>query len=93
MEADMAIDYKKESKIFLDEFEQVLKLQQEELRGEMAIAIVSALAQCEEDGDMWELVNDMLNIDEGLVSKLEFLISTCFIDRNIHKIEGGRYAN
>ena len=82
----MAIDYKKESKMFLDEFDQAIRLQQEELRGQMAIAIVGALAQCEEEGDMWELVNDMLNIDEGLVSKLEFLISTSFIDRNIHKI-------
>tara|TARA_R110002012_G_scaffold69495_2_gene179915 strand:+ start:3110 stop:3376 length:267 start_codon:yes stop_codon:yes gene_type:complete len=78
---------------FLRALEEDIKAQNVELREQMAIAIVEALQQTEEHGDMWELVNDMLNIDEGLVSKLEFLISTSFIERNLDKIEGGRYAN
>ena len=78
---------------FLRALEEDIEAQNVELREQMAIAIVGALQQTEEHGDMWELVNDMLNIDEGLVSKLEFLISTSFIERNLDKIEGGRYAN
>ena len=68
-----------------------IRKQHADARIEMAKAVIDVLHQAEAYGDMWELVNDMYDMDEELVSNLEFIISQCFIDKNQPK--GGRYAN
>ncbi len=87
----MALDDK--YKNYLDELAKDHEAKAIELRQELALTIMAALKLSEELDETWELVNDMFNIDEGLVSKLEFVISSSFIERNLDKIEGGRYAN
>ena len=61
----------------------------------LAGTIVSAMQGCEDTDDMWRLVDEMMNIDESLVLKLEFVISSCFIDRNLSTTfaDGGRHAH
>ena len=83
----------KDQERFLSALDEEIKMASEELLDKMAEAIVSVLRESEEQGDFLELVDRMLTLDESIVSKLEFIISTSFIERNLHKIEGGRYAN
>jgi predicted transcriptional regulator len=93
MEKDMAITYDVKAKQVLNmALKEMEEINQAQLT-DMAVAIVEALQEAEAYGDFFELVEKMLEVDESVVTKLEFLISTSFIDRNIHKIEGGRYAN
>jgi len=93
MEKDMAITYDVKAKQVLNmALKEMEEINQAQL-ADMAIAIVEALQEAEAYGDFFQLVEKMLEIDEGVVSKLELLISTSFIERNLHKIEGGRYAN
>ena len=89
----MAITYDVKAKQVLNmALKEMEEINQAQL-ADMAIAIVEALQEAEAYGDFFQLVEKMLEIDEGVVSKLELLISTSFIERNLHKIEGGRYAN
>lgn len=89
----MAITYDVKAKQVLNmALKEMEEINQAQLT-DMAVAIVEALQEAEAYGDFFELVEKMLEVDESVVTKLEFLISTSFIDRNIHKIEGGRYAN
>jgi hypothetical protein len=93
LEKDMAITYDVKAKQVLNmALKEMEEINQAQLT-DMAVAIVEALQEAEAYGDFFELVEKMLEVDESVVTKLEFLISTSFIDRNIHKIEGGRYAN
>ena len=87
------MEINKEQERFLSALDEEIKMASEELLDKMAEAIVSVLRESEEQGDFLELVDRMLTLDESIVSKLEFIISTSFIERNLHKIEGGRYVN
>ena len=87
------MELSKDRERFLIALDEEIKMANAELLDKMAEAIVSALRESEEQGDLLELVDRMLTLDESIVSKLEFIISTSFIERNLHKIEGGRYAN
>ena len=87
------MELSKDQERFLVALDEEMERQTAKMLDEMAEAIVSALRESEEHGDFLELVDRMLTLDESIVSKLEFIISTSFIERNLHKIEGGRYAN
>ena len=86
-------DIKEQYEIYLDALTEEHEAKAVEMRKKVAMTIINALQLSEELDELWELVEDMAELDEGLVSKLEFVISSSFIERNLDKIEGGRYAN
>ena len=69
-----------------------LVLAEGEVPKAMAAALVHALRVMEDNGDMVETVKAMLELDEGLVSKLEFVIGSAFVEKGLPVFEGGRYA-
>ena len=75
----------------IEVFNKETRKQNEEFRVRVAQALVDAFRQADNYGDMWKLVSDMYNIDKDLVSKLEFIISSCFIDRD--QAKGGHRAH
>lgn len=82
-----------ELKRWLEDLEEYMGDQEILQQKAMAAAIVHALRVMEDNGDMMETVKAMLELDEGLVSKLEFVISSAFVEKGLHHIEGGRYAH
>ena len=78
---------------WLEDLEEYVSDQEVLHQKAMAAAIVHALRVMEDNGDMMETVKAMLELDEGLVSKLEFVISSAFVEKGLHHIEGGRYAH
>jgi len=84
---------KEEMKKWLEELEDYTLEQEEMQQRAMAIALVQALTVMEESGDMWKTVEIMLNMDEELVTKLEFTIASVFVEKHLAQGKGGRYAN
>lgn len=80
-------------KRWLEELDDYTLEQKEIQQKAMAAAIVHALKVTEDNGDMEETIRHMLFLDETLVSKLEFIISSLYIEEGLHQIEGGRYAH
>ena len=82
-----------ELKKWLEELQNDMFEQEVVQRKAMAAALVHALRVMEDNGDMVETVKAMLELDEGLVSKLEFVIGSAFVEKGLPVFEGGRYAH
>jgi|21_taG_2_1085346.scaffolds.fasta_scaffold53132_3 predicted RNA-binding protein len=60
----------------------------------MAYAILEGMRAHDEDGTLWELVEEMLKQDYVLTSRLEFIINSAVYEASLTEEEkGGRYAN
>tara|TARA_Y100000356_G_C11181940_1_gene247353 strand:+ start:524 stop:775 length:252 start_codon:yes stop_codon:yes gene_type:complete len=58
----------------------------------LAQQLVETLNAIDEEDDMWELVQNLADLDPVIVQKLCFAIHSNFIDREITK-QGEHYAN
>lgn len=60
----------------------------------MAAAMLEGMQAHDEDGTLWELVEEMLKQDYVLTSRLEFIINSAVHEASLTEEEkGGRYAN
>jgi hypothetical protein len=59
----------------------------------MAFALLEGLRATDEDNELWQLVEEMMNQDAGLVSKLEFTIASIFIEKGLAPRQGEDYAH
>ena len=58
-----------------------------------AFALLEGLRAIDEDNELWQLVEEMMNQDAGLVSKLEFVIASVFVEKGLASRQGDRYAH
>ena len=58
----------------------------------LAQQMIETLNAVEDTGQMWELVENLCDLDPDIVQKLCFAIHSNFIDREITK-QGEHYAN
>ena len=58
----------------------------------LAQQLIETLNAVEDTGQMWELVENLSDLDPDIVQKLCFAIHSNFIDREITK-QGEHYAN
>lgn len=77
----------------LDELENDIKLKKEETKIALAFAVLQGIECMDEDGQLWELVEEMMDQNPGLVSKLEFTIASVFIERGLAPRQGEDYAH
>ena len=59
----------------------------------LACSMVEMLNAIDEEDDMWELVDNLADLDPVIVQKLCFAIHSNFIDREVTKQQGEHYAN
>ena len=77
----------------LDELENDIKLRKEETKIALAFAVLQGIECMNEDGQLWELVEEMMDQNPGLVSKLEFTIASVFIEKGLAPRQGEDYAH
>ena len=77
----------------LDELENDIKLRKEETKIALAFAVLQGIECMDEDGQLWELVEEMMDQNPGLVSKLEFTIASVFIEKGLAPRQGEDYAH
>ena len=77
----------------LDELENDIKLKKEETKIALAFAVLQGIECMDEDGQLWELVEEMMDQNPGLVSKLEFTIASVFIEKGLAPRQGEDYAH
>jgi|TARA_Y100000289_G_C3901369_1_gene139350 hypothetical protein len=58
----------------------------------MAQSILSGFQAHDEDGTLWQLIDEMLKQDYCLVTRLEFIINSAVHDAALQE-KGGHYAN
>jgi len=77
----------------IDELESEMEERKAETTRAMAFALLEALRLTEADDEMWQLVEEMILQEPGLVSKLEFTIANVFIEKGLAPRQGEGYAH
>ena len=77
----------------MEELESEMKERRIETNKAMAFALLEGLRAIDEDNELWQLVEEMMKIDSGLVSKLELTIANVFIENGLATREGERNAH
>ena len=77
----------------IDELESEMEERKAETNKAMAFALLEGLRVADMDNELWQLVEEMMNQDAGLVSKLEFVIASVFVEKGLASRQGDRYAH
>jgi len=77
----------------IEELESEMEKQKAETNKAMAFALLEGLRVADMDNELWQLVEEMMNQDAGLVSKLEFTIASVFVEKGLAPRQGDRYAH
>jgi len=77
----------------IDELESEMEERKAETNKAMAFALLEGLRVADMDNELWQLVEEMMNQDAGLVSKLEFVIASVFVEKGLAPRQGDRYAH
>ena len=77
----------------IEELESEMEERRIETNKAMAFALLEGLRAIDEDNELWQLVEEMMNQDAGLVSKLEFTIASVFVERGLAPRQGEDYAH
>ena len=77
----------------MEDLESEMKERRIETNKAMAFALIEGLRAIDEDDELWELVEEMMRQDSGLVSKLELTIANVLIENGLATREGERNAH
>ena len=77
----------------MEDLESEMRERRIETNKAMAFALLEGLRAIDEDDELWELVEEMMKQDSGLVSKLELTIANVFIENGLATREGERNAH
>jgi hypothetical protein len=77
----------------MEDLESEMRERRIETNKAMAFALLEGLRAIDEDDELWELVEEMMKQDSGLVSKLELTIANVFIENGLATREGERHAH
>jgi len=77
----------------IEELESEMEERKAETNKAMAFALLEGLRVADMDNELWQLVEEMMNQDAGLVSKLEFTIASVFVEKGLAPRQGDRYAH
>lgn len=77
----------------IDELESEMEKRKAETNKAMAFALLEGLRVTDMDNELWDLVEEMMNQDPGLVSKLELTIASVFIENGLATREGEQHAH
>ena len=77
----------------IEELESEMEERRIETNKAMAFALLEGLRAIDEDNELWQLVEEMMNQDAGLVSKLEFVIASIFVEKGLAPRQGEDYAH
>lgn len=77
----------------MEDLESEMKERRIETNKAMAFALLEGLRAIDEDNELWQLVEEMMRQDSGLVSKLELTIANVFIENGLATREGERHAH
>ena len=77
----------------IEELESEMEERKAETNRAMAFALLEGLRVADMDNELWQLVEEMMNQDAGLVSKLEFVIASVFVEKGLASRQGDRYAH
>ena len=77
----------------MEDLESEIKKRRIETNKAMAFAMLEGLRAIDEDNELWQLVEEMMRQDSGLVSKLELTIANVFIENGLAAMEGERHAH
>lgn len=77
----------------IEDLESEMRERRIETNKAMASAMIEGLRAIDEDNELWQLVEEMMRQDSGLVSKLELTIANVFIENGLATREGERNAH